>query len=171
MIGEGSDEAEVDTVRKRDLWGDGYESNRPYQGARASQGEFRQLNGRWQNSRPVAGQFMADLKPKITAPRQAEKAVDPFGPGFKRQYVANGGKLTRLEDAISNGGRSVAASTAGAASATALQVGTVIEHQRFGIGTVIRIEGTGENTKATVEFKNTGTKQLLLKFARFTIKA
>jgi DNA helicase-2/ATP-dependent DNA helicase PcrA len=50
-----------------------------------------------------------------------------------------------------------------------LHEGTRIEHQRFGIGTVIKIEGTGENAKATVEFKNTGTKQLLLKFAKFKI--
>ena len=50
-----------------------------------------------------------------------------------------------------------------------LQEGNVIEHQRFGIGTVIRMEGSGENTKATVEFKNAGTKQLLLKFAKYTI--
>jgi DNA helicase-2/ATP-dependent DNA helicase PcrA len=50
-----------------------------------------------------------------------------------------------------------------------LQEGVKIEHQRFGIGTVTRIDGTGENTKATVEFKNTGTKQLLLKFAKFKI--
>ena len=50
-----------------------------------------------------------------------------------------------------------------------LQEGNVIEHQRFGVGTVIRVEGTGENTKATVEFKNAGTKQLLLKFAKYTI--
>ena len=50
-----------------------------------------------------------------------------------------------------------------------LQAGNVIEHQRFGVGTVIRVEGTGENTKATVEFKNAGTKQLLLKFAKYTI--
>lgn len=171
VIGEGSDEAEAGSRRKYSLRGGDYESDRPYQGARVGQDEFRQLNGRWQNSRPVAGQFMADLKPKVTSPRKAETAVDPFGSGFKRQYVANGGKLTRLKDAIANGGRSLAVSTAGASSATALQVGTVIEHQRFGIGTVIRIEGTGENTKATVEFKNTGTKQLLLKFARFTIKS
>lgn len=47
--------------------------------------------------------------------------------------------------------------------------GSVIEHQRFGIGRVVKIEGTGENTKATVEFKNAGTKQLLLKFARYNI--
>ncbi len=51
----------------------------------------------------------------------------------------------------------------------ALAEGTVIEHQRFGIGTVIKVEGSGENAKATIEFKNTGTKQLLLKFARYTI--
>ena len=50
-----------------------------------------------------------------------------------------------------------------------LKAGNVIEHQRFGIGTVVRVEGTGENTKATVEFRNAGTKQLLLKFARYTI--
>lgn len=45
----------------------------------------------------------------------------------------------------------------------------MIEHQRFGIGRVLKIEGTGENQKATVEFKNTGTKQLLLKFARYKV--
>ena len=50
-----------------------------------------------------------------------------------------------------------------------LREGNVIEHQRFGIGTVVKVEGTGENTKATVAFKNAGTKQLLLKFARYTI--
>ena len=55
------------------------------------------------------------------------------------------------------------------ASASDLHEGVTIEHQRFGIGTVVKIEGTGENTKATVEFRNTGTKQLLLKFAKFKI--
>ena len=50
-----------------------------------------------------------------------------------------------------------------------LKEGNVIEHQRFGIGTVVRLEGSGENAKATVDFKNAGTKQLLLKFAKYTI--
>ena len=50
-----------------------------------------------------------------------------------------------------------------------LQEGCMIEHQRFGIGRVIKVEGSGENQKATVEFKNTGTKQLLLKFARYKV--
>ena len=50
-----------------------------------------------------------------------------------------------------------------------LHEGSVIEHQRFGVGTVVKIEGTGENTKATVQFRNTGTKQLLLKFAKYKV--
>ena len=53
--------------------------------------------------------------------------------------------------------------------ASDLREGARIEHMRFGVGTVVRIEGTGENTKATVEFTNAGTKQLLLKFAKFKV--
>ena len=41
-------------------------------------------------------------------------------------------------------------------------------HKRFGMGTLVNVEGRGENAKATVEFVNAGTKQLLLKFARLT---
>lgn len=76
----------------------------------------------YQNSKPVASQFMADPKPAFAS-----------------------------------------------SAACSLCEGCRIEHQRFGIGTVLKIEGTGENTKATVEFQNAGTKQLLLKFAKFTI--
>ena len=146
----------------------GYESDRPYRGARLGQDGSGRSRDLWQNSRPVADQFMADPKPKITAPRRAEKAVDPFGTGFKRVYAASGGRLDRLSQAMTNGGRAVPTSTQHP-SATGLQVGMQIEHQRFGRGTVTNIEGQGENMKATVKFENTGTKQLLLKFARFTI--
>lgn len=47
--------------------------------------------------------------------------------------------------------------------------GQQIEHERFGIGIIERVEGTGENCKATVRFQNAGVKQLLLKFARFKV--
>ena len=50
-----------------------------------------------------------------------------------------------------------------------LQVGNVIEHERFGVGEVVNVVGTGDNCKATVRFRNAGEKQLLLKFARFKI--
>ena len=55
------------------------------------------------------------------------------------------------------------------AAESELREGSVIEHQRFGVGRIIKVEGVGENQKATVEFRNTGTKQLLLKFARYKI--
>ena len=50
-----------------------------------------------------------------------------------------------------------------------LQEGTIIEHERFGIGKVMALSGEADSRKATVEFENSGTKQLLLKFARFQI--
>ena len=105
-----------------------------------------------QNPRPVATQFKADPKPRAVAPRQPEKPVDPFGANFKRVYNAVAPRKLASEP-----------------SASDLHEGCIIEHQRFGVGTVIKIEGTGENTKATVQFRNTGTKQLLLKFAKFKI--
>lgn len=54
-------------------------------------------------------------------------------------------------------------------AAMVLQVGNVIEHERFGIGDVLKVEGTGDNCKATVKFRNAGEKQLLLKYARFKV--
>ena len=86
-----------------------------------------------QNPRPVATQFVADVKPRLVPLRK--EAPLP-------------------QSAIGDIG---------------LKEGNVIEHQRFGIGTVVKVEGSGENAKATVAFKNAGTKQLLLKFARYTI--
>jgi DNA helicase-2/ATP-dependent DNA helicase PcrA len=86
-----------------------------------------------QNPRPVATQFIADVKPRLVPVRKETPAP---------------------QSAVGNIG---------------LKEGNVIEHQRFGIGTVVKVEGSGENTKATVNFKNAGVKQLLLKFARYTI--
>ena len=104
----------------------------------------------YQNSKPVASQFMADPKP-----------------GFKSVRAVNAVHRIMGDTASSS---SVASSGSNASSAAgSLSEGCRIEHQRFGIGRVLKIEGTGENTKATVEFQNAGTKQLLLKFAKFTI--
>ena len=137
-----------------------------------------------QNPRPVATQFKADPKPRAVAPRQPEKPVDPFGEGFKRLYQQQTGKTLSTSGSPQSASRPSTPSSgnfrpvsravpprpmASDASASDLREGVTIEHQRFGIGKVVRIEGTGENTKATVEFRNTGTKQLLLKFAKFKI--
>lgn len=68
----------------------------------------------------------------------------------------------------SSGGSAFGSSTSSAGSGRLVE-GAKIEHQRFGVGTVLKLEGSGENAKATVQFVNSGTKQLLLKFAKFTI--
>lgn len=54
-------------------------------------------------------------------------------------------------------------------SAYGIKIGDIIEHQRFGIGTIVMLEGKGDNKKATVNFNNVGTKQLLLKFAKYKV--
>lgn len=149
-------------------YGHEYSSDVPYIGRNTwGDGEFR-MNDRMQNSRPVASQFRADAKPKITAPRRAETAVDPFSASFKRRLQQAGGNLRKVSEAVCHGGRTLPEATP-AAHADSLQEGSVIEHQRFGVGTVLKVEGSGENQKITVEFKNSGTKQLLIKFARFSI--
>ena len=133
---------------------------------------YRDRSEWMQNSRPVASQFRADVKPKITAHRKPETPVDPFSDSFKRQLAQAGGNFRKVQTSPSSYSRSVVQPTASAPSTNSsapLHEGNIIEHQRFGIGTVLKVEGTGENTKATVEFKNTGIKQLLLKFAKYTI--
>ena len=107
----------------------------------------------YQNSKPVASQFIADPKPGFKSVRAVNAAHRIMGDTASSSSVASAGSSA-----------SKASSAAGS-----LSEGCRIEHQRFGIGTVLKIEGTGENTKATVEFQNAGTKQLLLKFAKFTI--
>ena len=107
----------------------------------------------YQNSNPVASQFMADPKPGFKSVRAVNAVHRIMGDTASSSSVASAGSST-----------SKASSAAGS-----LSEGCRIEHQRFGIGMVLKIEGTGENTKATVEFQNAGTKQLLLKFAKFTI--
>ena len=75
----------------------------------------------------------------------------------------------RIMDSSSSSSGSAFGSSTSSAGSGRLVEGAKIEHQRFGVGTVLKLEGSGENAKATVQFVNSGTKQLLLKFAKFTI--
>ena len=66
-------------------------------------------------------------------------------------------------------GTMLSPSSASGAGVAGVQPGQTIEHERFGLGEVIRVEGTGDNAKATIHFRNAGDKQLLLRFARFKV--
>ena len=137
----------------RSSFGGGYGSEGGYGGRMPWDRDRSGYRRDYQNSKPVASQFMADPKP-----------------GFKSVRAVNAVHRI-MGDTASSSSVALAGSSASKASSAAgsLSEGCRIEHQRFGIGTVLKIEGTGENTKATVEFQNAGTKQLLLKFAKFTI--
>ena len=137
----------------RSSFGGGYGSEGGY-GGKMPWDRDRSGHGRgYQNAKPVASQFMADPKPGFKSVRAVNAVHRIMGDTASSSSVASAGSSA-----------SKASSAAGS-----LSEGCRIEHQRFGIGKVLKIEGTGENTKATVEFQNAGTKQLLLKFAKFTI--
>lgn len=150
--------------------------------------EQPRYSSRYQNSKPVASQFVADPKPSLfddepetsrTSGRSSVSGRSSLSEGnFKSVRALNAAKRymeTHSSHPASRGtgssAASVSSSTASSAgsSSCGLQEGMKIEHQRFGRGTVLKIEGTGENTKATVEFVHSGTKQLLLKYAKFTL--
>ena len=164
-------------------WARAQRPRRPWEDA-----EQPRYSSRYQNSKPVASQFVADLKPSLfddepetshTSGRSSVSGRSSLSEGnFKSVRALNAAKRymeTHSSHPASRGtgssAASVSSSTASSAgsSSCGLQEGMKIEHQRFGRGTVLKIEGTGENTKATVEFVHSGTKQLLLKYAKFTV--
>ena len=158
-------------------WARAQRPRRPWEDA-----EQPRYSSRYQNSKPVASQFVADPKPSLfddepETSRTSGRSSLSEG-NFKSVRALNAAKRymeTHSSHPASRGtgssAASVSSSTASSAgsSSCGLQEGMKIEHQRFGRGTVLKIEGTGENTKATVEFVHSGTKQLLLKYAKFTV--
>jgi len=52
---------------------------------------------------------------------------------------------------------------------TKLTVGNIVNHQRFGRGEVLKIEGVGGDLKAEIKFEGGATKKLLLRFAKLEI--
>ena len=163
---EGGEEApESSFGGERSSYG-GYGGRMPWDRDRSGYGR------NYQNTKPVASQFIADPKPSYTSSsrigvsRGVTSRSEESRPTLTRR--PEGFKSVRAVNAVQRIMGDTASSSS-VASAGSLSEGCRIEHQRFGIGTVLKIEGTGENTKATVEFQNAGTKQLLLKFAKFTI--
>ena len=164
-------------------WARAQRPRRPWEDA-----EQPRYSSRYQNSKPVASQFVADPKPSLfddepetsrTSGRSSVSGRSSLSEGnFKSVRALNAAKRymeAHSSHPASRGTGSSAASVSSSAASSAgssscgLQEGMKIEHQRFGRGTVLKIEGTGENTKATVEFVHSGTKQLLLKYAKFTV--
>lgn len=173
----------ADSMSDQPEWARAQRSRRPWEDA-----EQPRYSSRYQNSKPVASQFVADPKPSLfddepetshTSGRSSVSGRSSLSEGnFKSVRALNTAKRymeTHSSHPASRSTGSSAASVSSSAASSAgssscgLQEGMKIEHQRFGRGTVLKIEGTGENAKATVEFVHSGTKQLLLKYAKFTV--
>ena len=173
----------ADSMSDQPEWARAQRPRRPWEDA-----EQPRYSSRYQNSKPVASQFVADPKPSLfddepetshTSGRSSVSGRSSLSEGnFKSVRALNAAKRymeTHSSHPASRGTESSAASVSSSTASSAgssscgLQEGMKIEHQRFGRGTVLKIEGTGENTKATVEFLHSGTKQLLLKYAKFTV--
>ena len=142
-------------------WARAQRPRRPWEDA-----EQPRYSSRYQNSKPVASQFVADPKPSLSEGNF--KSVRALNAAKRYMETHSSHPASRGTGSSAASVSSSTASSAGSSSC-GLQEGMKIEHQRFGRGTVLKIEGTGENTKATVEFVHSGTKQLLLKYAKFTV--
>ena len=167
----------ADSMSDQPEWARAQRPRRPWEDA-----EQPRYSSRYQNSKPVASQFVADPKPSLfddepETSRTSGRSSLSEG-NFKSVRALNAAKRymeTHSSHPASSGTGTSAVSVSSSAASSAgssscgLQEGMKIEHQRFGRGTVLKIEGTGENTKATVEFVHSGTKQLLLKYAKFTV--
>lgn len=106
------------------------------------------------DSKSVSSQFKADPKPSYTSPKPKPTASSAsFSSSLKSASAASSSSSPKPASS----------------SSSSLREGCKIEHQRFGVGEVLKLEGSGENAKATVAFTHAGTKQLLLKFAKYTI--
>lgn len=158
----------TDSSSDQPEWARAQRPRRPWEDA----GQPR-YSSRYQNSKPVASQFVADPKPSLSegnfkSVRALNAAKRYMETHSSHPASRSTGSAASSTSSAASSVSSFAASSAGSSSC-GLQEGMKIEHQRFGRGTVLKIEGTGENTKATVEFVHSGTKQLLLKFAKFTV--
>jgi|LSQX01.3.fsa_nt_gb DNA helicase-2/ATP-dependent DNA helicase PcrA len=96
-------------------------------------------------------------------------------PQFKtdRQLYSPGKRLGRESESVGKTARKAESSADSVPfegdDAEKIVQGMKVEHQRFGVGKVLKVEGVAPNKKAIVFFHNSGQKQLLLRFARLKI--
>lgn len=110
--------------------------------------------------------FIDDIDPRyLDMPQIGGARVSGMPPKNGRPKI-NVGQRPNLKKINSD---TSAASDFESSDTSALQVGMQVEHQKFGKGKVINLEGNSSNKKATVFFPNVGQKQLLLKFAKLKI--
>ena len=170
-FGGGSSYERSSSYRERSSYGGGYGNRMPWDQKRRISDRDEDVP-EWKR---VTSQFRPDPKPVSDTSSSSSSSRESLSSGnFKsvraldaaRRILGNNrsSSVSSTSSVSSSAGSSSSGSSFGA-----LKEGCKIEHQRFGVGIVRKIEGQGENAKATVEFQNSGVKQLLLKYAKYTI--
>ena len=160
------------SYRERSSYGGGYGNRMPWDQKRRISDRDEDVP-EWKR---VTSQFRPDPKPA------SDTSSSSYSSSSRESISSGNFKSVRALDAahrILGNNRNSSVSSASSVSSSVsssfgssfggLKEGCKIEHQRFGVGVVRKIEGQGENAKATVEFQNSGVKQLLLKYAKYTI--
>ena len=170
-FGGGSSYERSASYGERSSYGGGYGKRMPWDQKRRISDRDEDVP-EWKR---VTSQFRPDPKPASDTSSLSSSSRESLSSGnFKsvraldaaRRILGNNrsSSVSSTSSVPSSAGSSSSGSSFGA-----LKEGCKIEHQRFGVGIVRKIEGQGENAKATVEFQNSGVKQLLLKYAKYTI--
>lgn len=170
-LGGGSSYDRSASCGERSSYGGGYGKRMPWDQKRRISDRDEDVP-EWKR---VTSQFRPDPKPASDTSSSSSSSRESLSSGnFKsvraldaaRRILGNNrsSSVSSTSSVSSSAGSSSSGSSFGA-----LKEGCKIEHQRFGVGIVRKIEGQGENAKATVEFQNSGVKQLLLKYAKYTI--
>ena len=166
-FGGGSSYDRSASYGERSSYGGGYGKRMPWDQKRRRSDRDEDVP-EWKR---VTSQFRPDPKPASDTSSSSSSSRESLSSGNFKSVRA----LDAARRILGNNRSSSVSSTSSVSSSSAgysfgaLKEGCKIEHQRFGVGIVRKIEGQGENAKATVEFQNSGVKQLLLKYAKYTI--
>ena len=170
-FGGGSSYERSASYGERSSYGGGYGKRMPWDQKRRISDRDEDVP-EWKR---VTSQFRPDPKPASDTSSLSSSSRESLSSGNFKSVRA----LDAARRILGNNRSSSVSSTSSVSSSAdssssgssfgALKEGCKIEHQRFGVGVVRKIEGQGENAKATVEFQNSGVKQLLLKYAKYTI--
>ena len=170
-FGGGSSYERSASYGERSSYGGGYGKRMPWDQKRRISDRDEDVP-EWKR---VTSQFRPDPKPASDTSSSSSSSRESLSSGNFKSVRA----LDAARRILGNNRSSLVSSTSSVSSSAgsfssgssfgALKEGCKIEHQRFGVGVVRKIEGQGENAKATVEFQNSGVKQLLLKYAKYTI--
>lgn len=174
-LGGGSSYDRSSSYGERSSYGGGYGKRMPWD-------QKRRISDREEDVpewKRVTSQFRPDPKPTSDTLASSSSSRESLSSGSFKSVRAldaahrilgnNRSSSVSSTSSVSTSTGSSSSSFASGSSFGALKEGCKIEHQRFGVGVVRKLEGQGENAKATVEFQNSGTKQLLLKYAKYTI--